>query len=181
MVTSLSLKFKNRFDPELNSFQEKGCKTLHNAYQEMSGDPPSKIPFLVWFLENPDSPLPFSGKIDLYRHDCLHLLLERGFSLEDEAFVVGFTMGNDPRTRWFHVALFKLISTIFYPKDFRFNQQHLIAFDLGLWYGRKIRIKNINRLNLQVYKNQSIADIRQELGIHADAVKIMWQAQNLLI
>lgn len=49
----------------------------------------------MWLLENPDSPLPFAGKIDLYRHDCLHLLLERGLSVEDEAFVVGFTMGND--------------------------------------------------------------------------------------
>ena len=72
---------------------------LREALQSMGGDPPSSIPFLLWLLENPDSPIALPGKIDLYRHDCLHLLLDRGFSLYDEAFVVGFTMGNDVQTQ----------------------------------------------------------------------------------
>ncbi len=68
-------------------------QTLEAAIREINGDPASSIPFLVWLLENLASPIALPGKIDLYCHDCLHVLLNKGFSLEDEAFVVGFTMG----------------------------------------------------------------------------------------
>lgn len=51
--------------------------TLHDAYLTLAGDPPSKIPFFVWLFENPRSPLALPGKIDLYQHDCLHLLLKK--------------------------------------------------------------------------------------------------------
>ncbi|BAY66587.1 hypothetical protein NIES22_67270 [Calothrix brevissima NIES-22] len=178
MVTSLNLQSQTSI--EVNVFKNQGEKILHHAYQEMNGDPPSAVPFLVWLLENPDSPLPFSGKIDLYRHDCLHLLLERGFSVEDEAFVVGFTMGNDPACKWFHIALFKLISTMLYPQKFRFNKAHLVIFDIGVFYGRKIRTHNLNKLDFKIYENQSLNYIRQDLGIDIDAIQILWQAQNLL-
>ncbi|AKG24728.1 hypothetical protein IJ00_18565 [Calothrix sp. 336/3] len=146
----------------------------------MSREPASRIPFIVWLLENPDSPLPFSGKIDLYRHDCLHLLLDRDLSLYDEAFVLGFTMGNDVSCKWFHRSLFKLISTIFYPLKFRFKKVHLLAFDLGVWYGSKVKTKNLNKFDFDSYKNQSLSKIRKELGIDIDTIQVLWQAQSLL-
>lgn len=165
---------------ELNSSKNKTDLTLHDSYEQINGDPPSTIPFLIWLLENPDSPLPFPGKIDLFRHDCLHLLLERSFSLYDEAFIIGFTMGNDSHTRWFHVVLLKLISKLFYPQKFRFNSQHLIAFDLGYLYGSKVRTKNINKIDFNSYQHKTIAEIREELGIDIYALQIMWESQNLL-
>lgn len=173
MVTSLNLKSQIISSLESNIFKKQGDKKLDNAYQEMNGDAPSKIPFLVWLLENPASPLPFPGKIDLYRHDCLHLLLERGFSLEDEAFVVGFTMGNDPYTKWFHITLFKLISSRFYPRKFRFNKTHLLMFDFGFVYGSQVITKELNTFDFHIYENQTISKIRQDLGIDIYAIQIM--------
>lgn len=73
--------------------------TLGEAYQALSGSSPSDIPFLSELLENPDSPIALRCKIYLEDHDCLHLLLNRGLSLEDEAFIIGFTMGNDLKTK----------------------------------------------------------------------------------
>ncbi|MEO1430925.1 MAG: hypothetical protein AAFS12_00875 [Cyanobacteria bacterium J06632_19] len=171
----MSIQLKN----ELNNLS-KNNQTLNSAYQKLPGDSPSKIPFLIWLLENPDSPLPFAGKIDLYRHDCLHLLLEKNFSLDDEAFVVGFTMGNDLQTNWLHIVLFKFISNKFYPVSFRFNLQHLAVFDLGYLYGRKVATKNINKIDFQAYKYTSIAEIRKQLGIDIYALELMSATQNLL-
>ena len=57
------------------------------------------IPKVIQLLENPKSPLPFPGQITLENHDCLHVLFDIGFSLADEAFIVGFTMGNDSQTK----------------------------------------------------------------------------------
>lgn len=49
----------------------------------------------VWMVENPESPFALAGAIDLYDHDCVHCVLDRGLLLPDEAFVIGYTMGND--------------------------------------------------------------------------------------
>ena len=59
----------------------------------------SKIHWLVWLLENPNSPVSLTGAIDLYNHDIIHILLDRGMEVKDEAMVSGFTMGNSTATR----------------------------------------------------------------------------------
>ncbi|OWY63259.1 hypothetical protein B7486_54070, partial [cyanobacterium TDX16] len=76
--------------------------SLAQAYNLIVGDCPAEIPFFVWLLENPDSSFALPGKIHLRQHDYLHLLLGRGFSASDEAYVIGFTMGNDLRTKRWH-------------------------------------------------------------------------------
>lgn len=144
-------------------------RSLRQALQAMGGDPPSGIPFLVRLLENPDSPIALPGKIDLYHHDCLHVLLDRGFSLEDEAFVIGFTMGNDVQTNWLHVAIFKLCSFLFYTKSYRFRWAHFKSFDLGAAYGRSIKDKNLNRFDFSSYQDQPLAVLRRFLGIKSPA------------
>ncbi|SVD61438.1 uncharacterized protein METZ01_LOCUS414292, partial [marine metagenome] len=64
----------------------------------------SKIHWLVWLLENPNSPISLTGAIDLYNHDIIHILLDRKMEVRDEASVIGFTMGNSETTsscvRW---------------------------------------------------------------------------------
>lgn len=140
-------------------------QTLQEALQSMGGDPPCSIPFIVWLLENPDSPISLSGKIDLYRHDCLHVLLGAGFSLYEEAFVVGFTMGNDVRTSWADITIFKLFSLLLYPKVFRFNQAHLKMFDLGVDYGSSVKVRNLNQVDFSAHKDQPLEVLRDLFGI----------------
>ena len=59
--------------------------TLREALDEMhrSGDRQKDIPLLVQLVENPKYQLPegfkiFHGRVDLFTHDCLHILLGRG-------------------------------------------------------------------------------------------------------
>jgi hypothetical protein len=156
-------------------------QTLEAALRELNGDPPSSIPFLVWLLENPASPMPLPGKIDLYRHDCLHVLLKKGFSLQDEAFVVGFTMGNDVQTNWFHVLLFKWFSCRFYPKLYRFTPEHLRLFDLGYFLGRVIKVKNLNQVDFSRYQQQSIAALRHQFGIDCKTLQILQEAEAIFV
>jgi hypothetical protein len=153
---------------------------LQEALQLMGGDPPTSIPLIVWLLENPASPIALPGQIDLHRHDCLHLLLNRGFSLYDEAFVVGFTMGNDVRTRGVHCALFKFCSFLFYPKTYRFHRAHLKVFDLGWAYGRAVKVKNLNQMNFSSHTDQPLDVLRDRLGIERKALQILRQAEEIL-
>ena len=66
----------------------------------------SDIPWLVWLMENPKSPLHLHGASNLNDHDYVHVLLNKGQANNDEAFVIGFTMGNDDRTKPWEVNLF---------------------------------------------------------------------------
>lgn len=139
--------------------------TLAQAYSLLGGDRPSDIPFIIWLMENPDSPLALPGQIYLKEHDFLHLLLGKGFSLEDEAFVIGFTMGNDTRTKWWHLLIYELVSILIYPEKFKFTQDNFEAFKLGLSLGKNLPIRNLNKFDFTSYQYQEIAKTRAELGI----------------
>ena len=139
--------------------------SLAQAYNLIVRDCPAEIPFVVWLLENPDSPLPLPGRIHLRQHDCLHLLLRRGFAATDEAYVIGFTMGNDLSTKRWHLWLYKLVSRFLYPPKFRFNRTDLATFDLGVARGRKLPIKNLNQLDFTEYQDWQLSSLRDGLKL----------------
>ena len=145
--------------------------TLKDCLQSLKGDEQSDIPFMVRLLENPESMLPLPGKINLYNHDCLHILLDRGISLLDEAFVVGFTMGSDLNTNRFHVVFFKFLSNLLYPQQYKFNQKQFKLFDIAFNYGRKLKVKNLNQLDFKNYENKKVGELRKILGINLEEVK----------
>lgn len=139
--------------------------TLHDAVQQLSIDSEADTPFVIWLFEDPSSPITLPGKIDLYGHDCLHAILNRGHSLSDEAFIIGFTMGSDTQTNWLHQLLFKLVSSTVYPLKYRFSWKDFQFFDAGFIYGRSIQVRNLNQLDFSAYKNHTISEVRQQLGI----------------
>lgn len=145
--------------------QELTDRTLIAATLDLQGDPPQDIPFLVWLLENPDSPCSMPGKISLENHDRLHCILDRGFAGEDEAYIVGFSMGNDVRTNWIHVIIIKIAAFLFYPKKYRFKYPDIQEFDRGFQLGRTIKIKNLNQGMPPTWDDRRLQEIRQELNL----------------
>ncbi|MGA7954008.1 MAG: hypothetical protein WCA07_10870 [Gloeobacterales cyanobacterium] len=137
--------------------------TLKEAYEQLRKDEPSAIPFLIWLLENPDSPLSLPGNISLREHDYVHILLGRGQSGEDEAYVVGFTMGSDTQTNWIHLAIFKFFARYFYPQKYRMGAKELHVFDNGFSTARQMRITALNRFDFKAHQDQTIASLRQML------------------
>ena len=103
------------------------------------------IHWLIWLLENPKSPLHLHGACKLKNHDYIHVILNRGQAIEDEAFVIGFTMGNDDRTRIWEKKLFKFISHWLYPKNDRFTKKHLEIYDRGWEYGQS-KLQHFQRI-----------------------------------
>jgi hypothetical protein len=68
--------------------------TLGEIYDSLPGDDPGTVHHYVRLFENPDSLVAFPGAVTLERHDCIHILLGRGLLAQDEAFVIGYTMGT---------------------------------------------------------------------------------------
>lgn len=151
---------------ELSFVFQADSMTLREAVELLGGYCQADVPWQIWLFENPDSPIALPGAITLFKHDCLHILLDRpGFSNDDEAFVIGFTMGNDLQTQWCHVVVFKLLSLIFYPKKYRFTQVQLQSFDLGYGLGRRHILKNLNHFNFELYLDKTISEVRHLLEI----------------
>lgn len=109
------------------------------VYERVSAhlDPESKLPLSLWLLEDPDSPLALPGAACLDLHDCLRILLNRGYSTADEAFVVGFSMGNDRRCRRWQQHLFAWWSHVLYPPVYRHSRSDLRQFWRGVNLGQR--------------------------------------------
>ena len=126
------------------------------------------ISWLVWLIENPKSPFHLHGAATLHDHDHIHVLLSREQANDDEAFVIGFTMGNDDRTKSWESKLFKFISRWLYPKGERFTKKQLKIFDSGFRYGQsKLNLyKRIGEFDWdKMDKNTPLDKVRKSFGI----------------
>lgn len=158
-----------------------GWMKLDEAYQQFAKDKQTDIPLSVWLIENPNSPIALPGSVDLRGHDCIHLLLNRGISLFDEAFVIGYTMGNCVKIGSHHISAYKLFSKIFFPEKYQFNSFHIKAFDFGFMYGRKVRFKNIHEINFDDYSDKLIKDLRSKFDISLTEINCLWNAEKILL
>ena len=123
---------------------------------------------LVWLIENPKSPFHLHGASTLHDHDHVHVLLRRGQANDDEAFVIGFTMGNDDRTKNWEVKLFKFVSSKLYPEEARFTKEQLKIFDRGFKYGQsKLPLyQRIGEFNWNtIDKNTPLNEVKRKFNV----------------
>jgi hypothetical protein len=115
-------------------------------------------------LENPNSPISLTGAIDLENHDLVHILLDRGMDIRDEAMVIGFTMGNSTGTSSLVKWLFEFCARYLYPAGYKFNDADIVEFNRGYAYGYTRPKRNIHLERFDV--TQNISDIREKFGIN---------------
>ena len=128
----------------------------------------SSIHWFVWLLENPKSPISLTGAIDLYNHDIIHILLDRGMEVRDEAMVIGFTMGNSETTSSWVRWLFEFCAKYLYPAGYRFDEQDLLEYERGFAYGYSRPKRNIHIENFVTSKH--VGSIRREWSIKTSKV-----------
>jgi len=124
---------------------------------------PTAIHWIVWLLENPESPISLAGAIGLDNHDVIHILLDRNMDIRDEAMVIGFTMGNTGNMNKWIKRLFKFCAKWIYPSGYRFDKDDMIEFNRGYEYGSTRPLKNIHLAKFD--ENEEIEDIRKKFGI----------------
>jgi len=149
------------WQPPVNS----GELTLLEVYDTLPGRAQEQINFLVRLLENPTSPVCLSGAIDLFNHGRIHIILNCGLSRNDEARVIGFTMGNDTRLQKWELCVFEFFARYIYPTVYRFNQEQIEIFRNAVALGRSNPIKNIHQYDFKSNLNKTIRNIRDEWQI----------------
>jgi hypothetical protein len=143
---------------------------LSDAYRDMPRDPASRVPFIVRLLENPRSPVSLPGAVDLFTHDCIHLVLERGLLPQDEAFVLGFTMGATRTYRALHVELFTCCARLLYPRPFRFDARDAAVFEHGVRVGNASGSADLSKVDFRAVFNRPLGELRHALGIRSTAL-----------
>ena len=87
--------------------------TLREKLEEVTFKSTQKIPCVVTLIKSPRSLLALPGSISRENYNYLYALLNRNRTLQDEAFMSGFCMGNDPKT-----TLFQAIELLQFTKTY---------------------------------------------------------------
>ncbi len=152
-------------------------ETLAERKKQISVTPEEDSPWIIDLLESDKSPVGLPGKISYYNHDCIHVVLNRGLTLFDEAFVIGFTMGNNPDTKAWHLKIYKFVSRYLYPKGCRFSLDHFRVFDLGFNYGKSLEIQ-FDKIDFSKYQDYSVSQLRKSLGISEEHLAFLKHIEN---
>jgi hypothetical protein len=155
--------------------------TLQQVLSSMPAAEAEQIPWQVRVLENPASPLAFPGAITLQRHDAIHALLGRGLSNQDEAFVIGFTMGAARKIRSWQFSIFRFVAGTLYPKPYRFKPNDLIAFDLGFSQGQRNMGRDLHCVPFETFGDQSLAQLRRAVGIDVHALHAAYRTETMYL
>ncbi len=142
--------------------------------------PIEEIPKIVRLLENPNSPYHLAGPSGLYEHDIIHVLLGRGLLQQDEAFVIGYTIGNSRDCTALDRLLFMDAATSLYKKPFQFQQSDALVFDLAFDLGMQAPIRDIHLLSSTEVRTMKLSEARTLYGVEKCRMRQAFEQETVL-
>ena len=139
------------------------------------------VPLIIKLTENPKyftSKL-FTGAVDLFSHDCIHVLLGRGLLPKDEAFVIGYTMGSGKKMSRWRRNLFLWICKYLYPEGYKFTEEERYIFYSGVMAGSRCST-DLSKVQFDKLQNMKIDYIRKLLDIDKDLLKCYYCTEKRL-
>jgi hypothetical protein len=167
----------NQYRPGLNNDDQLLSEVIKPLKQY--GDEASGIPWSVWLLENPESPLCMPGAVSLDRHDVLHAILGLGTDLNSECFIVGYTMALDSNLRGWHLWAFQFVSSHIHPLEYQPTEEGWKLFHLGVKLGRETGPRNGHLIPIEERDDQTMSTLRAKLGLTSAKIRAFYTAHNL--
>ncbi len=181
-------------DPEPEKFNAKGLAnflvplaedqiTLRQAYARLMevGNPPTDVPLIIRICENPKYHYGgfgfFKGRITLEQHDYAHIILGRGLTLMDEAFVIGFTMGSSDRVTTTEERLFAFIASKVYPKPYRFTEDGTRVFRDAVHLGYVSACEPVEAIDFTPLLDLPLAETRRRIGLEPDLLQAYYELE----
>ncbi len=152
----------------------KGSTLLYNALDSMEDFKLSQeeVPLIIKLTENPKYKTArfFGGAVDLFTHDCIHVLLGRGLLIKDEAFVIGYTMGSSMKMKRWRRNLFMFISKYLYPEGYKFGEGERFIFYAGVMAGEKCPT-DLSTVDFGKLADYKVQGVREKLGVDKDLLR----------
>ena len=158
--------------------------TIREVLATMPAAEAEDVPEIIRRYENPESPEALPGAITLARHDCIHVLLGRGLHVQDEAFVIGATMGAASDFTDEHLDFFVEVSTTQYPKHWRFEEAHIASYLLGVGYAvDNLRDRDLHLIPLEEepWQSKTVREARRDLGIVKEELRAYFRKAGILV
>jgi hypothetical protein len=155
--------------------------SMQSVLETLPGVQEGSIPMEVRLFEDPTIEVALPGAVSLAWHDIIHILLGRGLLDQDEAFVVGFAMGNSSSFRSEDAALLRHAFSHSYPEPFRVHGPKLLAFDLGIEAGREIGLPDLAKQEGSLSTHASLQQWRDQLGISTESLRGFYARERAMI
>lgn len=155
--------------------------TLGDVLKTLPAIEASAVPWIIRLVENPSSPVALPGAITLARHDAIHVLIGRGLSAQDEAFVIGFTMGASKKLRKWQEWLFIAIARFLYPRPYDFKKDHIIAFRLGVAEGRHQKATALEDHPFEDEMDVPLGVLRKRVAINTVRIRSVYRWEKKLL
>lgn len=153
--------------------------TLGELYRQLPGDTATTVPWYVKLLENPKSPVALAGAVDLFTHDCIHFVLGRGLLPQDEAFVLGFTMGTSRACPWWHPRVLGFCAQHLYRGAYRFSQIEREVFHFAVVVGQLSPVPALGDIDFRALLYDPLDRIRAKLGLDARLLSEIYRSERL--
>jgi len=158
-------------------------KTLRQAYDSLMsiGNSQDEVPLIVKLTENPKFHFGglgfFKGRVTLRQHDFIHILLGRGLTLMDEAFVIGFTMGSSDKVSSGEQSLFGFINKILYPKPYRFTEDGMKVFKDAVALAYVSDCLPLESVDFEPMMDLPLREIREAIGLEATLLRAYYNIE----
>ena len=153
--------------------------TLCQLHRQLPGDTALGIAWYVKLLENPASPLALAGAVDLFTHDCIHLVLGRGLLPQDEAFVLGFTMGTHRTSPWWHPHLLGFCARHLYRGVYRFSELERNVFRFAFAVGQLSPVPALSQVDFRALYDEPLDRVRAKLGLDPRLLSEIYAGERL--
>lgn len=181
-------------EPEPKKFNKQGLAnfliplsetetTLRQAYDRLMdvGNPPTDVPLIIRICENPKYHYGgfgfFKGRISLEQHDYAHIILGRGLTLMDEAFVIGFTMGSSDKVTTTEERLFAFLASRVYPKPYRFSADGTRVFRDAVHLGYVSACEPVEQIDFTPLLDLPLAETRRRIGLEPDLLQAYYEVE----
>ena len=161
----------------------KGTNLLYKVLDEMQDFKLTQedVPLIIKLTENPNyltSKL-FTGAVDLFTHDCIHVILGRGLLPKDEAFVIGYTMGSGQKMSRWRRNLFLWVCKYLYPEGYKFSEEERYIFYSGVMAGSRCPT-DLSEVDFKGVLDYKVQAVREKLGIDKELLKCYYCAEKRL-
>jgi hypothetical protein len=158
-------------------------RTLREAYESLMeiGNSQEEVPLIVKLTENPEFHFGglgfFKGRVTLKQHDYIHILLGRGLTLMDEAFVIGFTMGSTDRASTHEQTLFAFINKVLYPKPYRFKEDGIKVFKDAAALAYVSDCLPLEDVDFEPLLDLRLREVRKAVGLETDLLQAYYRIE----
>jgi hypothetical protein len=140
----------------------------------------SDVPLIIKLTENPNYATArwLGGPVDLFTHDCIHILLGRGMLLKDEAFVIGFTMGSIDKMSKIREKLFLFITRYLYPEGYKFYKEEAQVFKSAVEAAIRMNCADLTKVDFEKFMNLQLKTVRRKLKINKKYLKLAYAIEK---